>query len=192
MRGEPSRRPPGPQGFDEPGARSAREPQEARETRSSGTRDAIRITYTTSHPIPSHPKLVGGPPHGCRDVWPLQECRDSCDPSARAGLRTRYLLPVQVRHCGVQWWPCIRDGSCFSPETGDAAKDQGSPYEPELGRVASADVLNGIGVAPKTRRCRWRMAKRRSRLPSMRPVRRGTSDRFVLTGIGVPPDASKP
>src|ERR1700683_5525597 len=68
---------------------------------------------------------------------------------------------------------CGRDGSCFSPEMGDAAKDQGSPYDLSLDASPSADVLNGIGVAPE--------ASVEASVEAS-PSDVGTSDGFVLTG----------
>ena len=94
---------------------------------------------------------------------------------------------------GCSGGPCGRYGSCFSPEMGDAAKDQGSPYDLSLDASPSADVLNGIGVAPEDSGGAGGdgEASVEASLDAS-PSDAGTSDRFVLTGIGVPPDASKP
>jgi len=88
---------------------------------------------------------------------------------------------------------CGRYGSCFSPEMGDAAKDQGSPYDLSLDASRLADVLNGIGVAPEDSgggEASVEASVDASLDASPSDV--GTNDGFFVTGVGVPPHASTP
>jgi hypothetical protein len=76
---------------------------------------------------------------------------------------------------------------------GDAAKDQGSPYDLSLDASRLADVLNGIGVAPEDSgggEASVEASVDASLDASPSDV--GTNDGFFVTGVGVPPHASTP